>query len=119
MHDRLPRTDGLVVDAAEGHDGRAHSFGAETGEGLRESAFNESGDGEHLGGRDNALAAPPVDSYLHGVVREASDWPSQVVENARRCGYLAQVWVIFRRVEKTKPCLIGKTVARSVGAADL
>jgi hypothetical protein len=35
----LARTDGLVVDVRERHNGRAHSFRAEAGEGLGEAAL--------------------------------------------------------------------------------
>ena len=67
VHDRLARSDRAVVDAAEGHHGRAGALGPEDREGLGVAAVVEGGDGEQFGGGDDALAAAPVDAYLeHG-----------------------------------------------------
>ena len=64
LGDRLARADRAVVDAAEGDDRRAGALRAEARERLRVAALVEGGDREQLGGRDDALAAAPVDAHL-------------------------------------------------------
>src|SRR3954447_2072162 len=62
--DRLVAPDRAVVDPAERDDRRAGALGAEARERLRVAAFEEGGDRQKLGGRDDALAAAPVDADL-------------------------------------------------------
>src|SRR3954453_22081958 len=65
--DRLTRADRLVGDAAERDHRRPGALGAEARERLGVAPFLEGGQREHLGGRDDALAATTVDAYLeHG-----------------------------------------------------
>jgi hypothetical protein len=61
---RLAQADRLVVDAAEGHHGRAGALGAEAREGLGVAALEERRHRQHLGARHDALAATAVNADL-------------------------------------------------------
>ena len=64
---RLPRTDWMVVNPAEGHDWRAHAFGSEAREGLRVATLGERSHGQDLCGGHHTLATAPMDTHLeHG-----------------------------------------------------
>ena len=62
--DRLAQADLAVVDAAERDHRRAGALRAEAREGLRMATLRERRDREHLGRRDDSLAAPSVDPDL-------------------------------------------------------
>jgi hypothetical protein len=57
LHDRLAQPDPLVVEPAESDHRRARSLRAEARERLREPAFAECRNGQHLGRGHYALAA--------------------------------------------------------------
>lgn len=56
-----------IVDAAEGNDRRAGALGAEARKRLGMPSFIRRGDGEHLGGSDDPLAAASVNANLECV----------------------------------------------------
>ena len=62
--DRLAQPDFLVIDPAEGDNGRAHALGAETRKGLRVLILKKRRDGEDGCRGDDALAATPMDANL-------------------------------------------------------
>ncbi len=64
LGDRLARADIRVVQAAKGHDRRAHALGVEAREGLGVLALQERRHQEHLRGADHALPVAPVDADL-------------------------------------------------------
>ena len=56
--------DRTIVDAAEGHHGRAGALGAEDGKGLGVATVAERRDGQQLGRRHDPLAAAAVKANL-------------------------------------------------------
>ena len=62
--DRLARADRTLVEAAEGDDRGSGPLGAEAGECLRVLPLVERGDGQQLGGGDDALTSAAVDPDL-------------------------------------------------------
>ena len=74
-HHRLAQPDFLLINSAERHHRRAHTFRAEAGEGLGVLAFEEGGDRQYLGARNHALAAPAVYAHLEHATRSSRPVP--------------------------------------------